>query len=268
MLLYNGMPVAKKPSTKTNKAAGRAKKTVVAEPVRIKARKPAAPVTKGNRKPLQGKWPPDAKRVAAVLRGLADLYPKAECELVHKNAFELLCATILSAQCTDERVNKVTPQLFTTFPDAAAMAAAPPPVVEDIIKTTGFFRQKTKSLVNTATLLMNGFGGEVPRTVEELLTLKGVARKTSNVVLGTAYGIAVGVVVDTHVQRLALRMALTRNITPEKIEQDLMAIVPQNQWIDLSHRLIWHGRRQCFARKPACETCPLVPHCPSAFQEN
>jgi len=224
-------------------------------------------VTKANRKPIKGKWPPESTRVGSLLKGLTELYPHVKCELDHKNPFELLCATILSAQCTDERVNKVTPLLFATFPDAAGMASAPPPVLEDIIKSTGFYRQKTKSLLGTAQILMQRFGGQVPRTVDELLTLKGVARKTANVVLGTAYGIAVGVVVDTHVQRLAMRMALTRNTTPEKIEQDLMTIVPQNEWVDLSHKLIWHGRRHCFARKPQCETCPLVPHCPGAFQE-
>lgn len=253
MLPYNSMPPAKKSLAKT----------------KLSAAKPRGKgmVTKANRKPVKGKWPPEPKRVGALLKGLTLLYPNVKCELDHKNPFELLCATILSAQCTDERVNKVTPPLFETFPDAMAMASAPPPVLEDIIKSTGFYRQKTKSLLGTAEILVNRFAGQVPRTVQELLTLKGVARKTANVVLGTAYGIAAGVVVDTHVQRLAMRMALTRNTTPEKIEQDLMTVVPQAEWVSFSHRLIWHGRRQCFARKPKCETCPLVPHCPSAFKE-
>ncbi len=204
----------------------------------------------------------------AILAGLESLYPGAECELHHANPFELLCATILSAQCTDERVNKVTPQLFAAFPTARAMAEAPAPVLEELIKTTGFYRQKTKSLLGTARILVDQFGGEVPKSAEQLRTLPGVARKTANVVMGTAFGEPSGVVVDTHVQRLALRLALTRNITPEKIEQDLMVVVPQNEWIALSHKLIWHGRRLCFARKPNCEQCPLVPHCPSAFRES
>lgn len=261
MVTYISMPLAKKPRPKTNAAANKA-------PSRNAKRPPLkGAVTKANRKPVKGKWPPEKRRVEALLQGLLQLYPDVKCELDHKNPFELLCATILSAQCTDERVNKVTPSLFATFPNAEQMAAAPPPVLEDIIKSTGFFRQKAKSLIATATLLVNQYGGQVPRTVDELLACPGVARKTANVVLGTAYGIAVGVVVDTHVQRLAMRLALTRNTTPEKIEVDLMQAVPQDKWIDLAHLLIWHGRRQCFARKPLCETCPLVPDCPSAFQE-
>lgn len=237
--------------------------------VQAASKKPkVAKITKANRKPVKSPWPPEANRVAALLKGLQKLYPNAECELHHKNAFELLCATILSAQCTDERVNKVTPQLFSNFPTPAAMAAAPPEVLEDIIKSTGFYRQKAKSLLATSRLLEERFGGIVPKTLDDLLTLKGVARKTANVVLGTAYGVAVGVVVDTHVQRLSMRLALTRNTTPEKIEQDLMQVVPQKRWIELPHLLIYHGRRMCFARKPQCEQCPLVPHCPSAFKEN
>jgi endonuclease-3 len=205
--------------------------------------------------------------VAAVLAGLERLYPDADCELHRDNPFQLLCATILSAQCTDERVNQVTPVLFKMFPTPAAMAEAPLPVLEDIIRSTGFFRQKAKSLKGAAQLLLERHGGDVPRTIDELRHLPGVARKTANVVLGTAYGIAEGIVVDTHVQRLALRLALTRNVAPEKIEQDLMQIVPRKRWIKLGHQLIWHGRRTCFARKPDCEHCPLVPHCPSAFKE-
>jgi endonuclease-3 len=237
-----------------------AKKTV--------ARQVVKSITKATRKPLRFRWPPDPVRVTAVLEGLDQLYPDADCELHRENPFQLLCATILSAQCTDERVNQVTPKLFALFPTPETMSEAPLPVLEDIIRTTGFFRQKAKSLKGTAQLLVERHRSQVPRTIDELRQLPGVARKTSNVVLGTAYGIADGVVVDTHVQRLALRLGLTREVTPEKIEQDLMKVVPRDRWIRLSHQLIWHGRRICFARKPDCEHCALAPACPSAFKES
>jgi endonuclease-3 len=227
----------------------------------------AKAVTKATRQPVRGKFPPAPARVAAILEGLEQLYPDVECELTHQNAFQLMCATILSAQCTDERVNMVTPKLFATFPTPEAMAEAPTPVLEDIIRSTGFFRQKSKSLKRASALLVEKYGGEVPRTIDELLVLPGVARKTANVVLGTAYGIAAGVVVDTHVQRLSLRLGLTRQLTPQKIEQELMKVIPQEHWIRFSHQLIWHGRRVCFARKPDCAGCLLAPHCPSAFLE-
>jgi endonuclease III len=226
-----------------------------------------APITKSTRKPVKGKWPPDPKRVAAILAGLERLYPDVECELRHSSPFELLIATILSAQTTDERVNGVTPELFRRFPDAPSLAAAPIPVVEELVRSTGFYRQKAKNIVGTARALVERFGGELPRTVAELQTLPGAARKTANVVLGTAFGLAEGVVVDTHVQRLALRLGLTRAVTAEKIEQDLMKVLPRPAWIRTSHQLIWHGRRVCFARKPSCEGCLLAPHCPSAFKE-
>jgi endonuclease-3 len=225
-------------------------------------------VTKATRKPHRFRWPPEPKRVKKVLEGLDRMYPDADCELHRENPFQLICATILSAQCTDERVNQVTPKLFALFPTPETMSEAPLPVLEEIIRTTGFFRQKAKSLKGTATLLVERHGGQVPRTIDQLIKLPGVARKTSNVVLGTAYGIADGVVVDTHVQRLALRLGLTRQVTPEKIEQDLMKVIPRDHWIRFSHQLIWHGRRVCFARKPNCEECPLVPHCPAAFKES
>jgi endonuclease-3 len=205
--------------------------------------------------------------VKAILRELDRLYPKADCELERKDPFQLLCATILSAQCTDERVNMVTPALFGRFPTPAALATAPGPVLEDMIRSTGFFRNKAKNLIGAARLLNDKWAGEVPRSMDELLELPGVARKTANVVLGTAYGIASGVVVDTHVTRLAGRLGLTRETAPEKIERDLMEIIPCQRWILLSHQLIWHGRRICHARKPSCDTCPLVPNCPSAFRE-
>jgi endonuclease III len=203
--------------------------------------------------------------VRAILQGLERLYPAADCELDRQNAFQLLCATILSAQCTDERVNRVTPALFARFPTPAALAEAPLPVLEDMIRSTGFFRNKAKNLIGAARMLTDQWHGEVPRSMAELLQLPGVARKTANVVLGTSYGIAVGVVVDTHVTRLAQRLGLTRETTPEKIERDLMAIVPRARWIRFAHELIWHGRRVCNARKPDCDACTLAPHCPSAF---
>jgi endonuclease-3 len=200
-----------------------------------------------------------------MLRGLDHLYPAADCELDRKNPFQLLCATILSAQCTDERVNQVTPVLFARFPTPAALAQAPVPVLEDIIRSTGFFRNKAKNLRGAARLLHEEWDGEVPRSMADLLELPGVARKTANVVLGTAFGIATGIVVDTHVTRLARRLGLSRETTPEKIETDLMQIVPQRRWILFSHQLIWHGRRTCHARRPNCDACRLAPHCPSAF---
>jgi endonuclease-3 len=228
----------------------------------------AKAVTKATRKPIRGTWPPDPARVRAILDGLETLYPDVKCELDHETPFQLIVATILSAQCTDERVNQVTPKLFAAFPSPAAMAEAPSEVLEEIIRSTGFFRQKAISIKATATALVEKFGGEVPRTMDQLLTLRGVARKTANVVLGTAYGIPAGVVVDTHVQRLALRLALTRQLSPEKIEQELMTVIPKDHWIRFSHQLIWHGRRVCSARKPDCEHCLLAPQCPSAFKES
>ena len=213
-------------------------------------------------------WPPERKRVTAVLRGLDRLYPEADCELHRDNPFQLLAATILSAQCTDERVNQVTPRLFAQFPSAAAMALAPAPVLEDLIHSTGFFRNKAKNLIGASRAIVECHGGQVPRTMAELCELPGVARKTANVVLGTAFGLAEGIVVDTHVQRLSQRLALTRSSTPEKIEQDLVTVIPRERWILFAHQIIWHGRRCCFARRPDCEHCSLAPHCPSAFQES
>jgi endonuclease-3 len=203
--------------------------------------------------------------VESILNELTRLYGEASCELVSGNPFQLLCATILSAQCTDERVNKVTPVLFSRFPTPDAMARANQPEVEAIIHSTGFFRHKAKNLLGTARLLTKEFQGIVPSNMDDLLRLPGVARKTANVVLGTAYRISSGVVVDTHVSRLSQRLALTRATTPERIEQDLMAILPKTRWILFSHQLILHGRRLCHARKPLCKTCPLVPYCPSVI---
>ena len=199
--------------------------------------------------------------MAAILAKLDEAYPAATCELKHENAFQLLIATILSAQCTDVRVNLVTQELFKRYKTPKDFAYADPTELEKEIRPTGFFRNKTKSIMGASKGIIENFSGEVPRTMEEILTLPGVARKTANVVLGTAYGIASGVVVDTHVIRLSNRLDLTRNEDPKKIEQDLMAILPQNKWITFSHQLIWHGRRVCFARKPKCIECNLEHIC-------
>jgi endonuclease-3 len=203
----------------------------------------------------------DAKRVAAILDKLDEAYPQANCELKHENAFQLLVATILSAQCTDVRVNLVTQGLFKKYPTPEAFAYATPLELQAEIRPTGFFRNKAKSIMGASKGVIERFGGEVPRTMEELLTLPGVARKTGNVVLGVAYGIAGGIVVDTHVQRLSNRLDLTRNEDPKKIEQDLIKIIPQEKWIQFSHQLIWHGRRVCVARKPRCVECNLEKLC-------
>jgi len=203
----------------------------------------------------------DPRRVAAILQKLDEAYPDATCELNHRNPFELLIATILSAQCTDVRVNEVTKELFKKYKTPQDFAAANPSELEQEIRPTGFFRNKTKSIMGASKAIVEIYGNEVPRTMEEILQLPGVARKTANVVLGTAYGIASGIVVDTHVQRLSNRLDLTRNEDPKKIEQDLMAVIPQDKWIIFSHQLIWHGRRVCFARKPKCVECSLERIC-------
>lgn len=201
------------------------------------------------------------KRVAAILQKLDEAYPNANCELKHENAFQLLIATILSAQCTDVRVNQVTATLFKDYPTPEAFAYANPNELEQAIRPTGFFRNKTKSIMGASKQIVDKFGGKVPQAMEEILTLPGVARKTGNVVLGTAYGIASGVVVDTHVQRLSNRLDLSRNEDPKKIEQDLIKAIPQDKWIQFSHQLIWHGRRVCVARKPKCIECNLERIC-------
>jgi endonuclease-3 len=202
--------------------------------------------------------------VPALLAALRDAYPEAACALTHEDPFQLLVATILSAQCTDARVNMVTPGLFARYPDAISMSRVEPETLEAIIRSTGFYRNKTKSIRGASERLVAAFGGTVPRTMDELLTLPGVARKTANVVLGVGYGIAAGVVVDTHVERLSRRLGLSRGRNPEEIERDLMRLVPRDAWIELSHLLIFHGRQVCQARKPMCGTCPLRDLCPSA----
>jgi endonuclease-3 len=205
---------------------------------------------------------PEKQRVTEILAELGRLYPEADCELTWGgDPFHLLCAVILSAQCTDERVNKVTPELFKRWPTPAALAKAPPRQLERVIKSTGFFRNKAKSLIGMARKLVEEHGGELPRTMDEMIELPGVARKTANVVLGTAFGLATGVVVDTHVHRLTRRLRLTRQDDPKKIEQDLIKKIPKDQWISFAHRLIWHGRRVCAARKPDCARCAMP--CPA-----
>jgi endonuclease-3 len=201
------------------------------------------------------------KRVAAILRRLDKDYPSVTCALQHRNEWELLVATILSAQCTDVRVNLVTPGLFQKYPTVADMAAAPQAELEQEIKTTGFFRNKSKSLIGAARKVLSDFGGKVPDNMDDILTLPGVARKTANVVLGSWFGKAAGVVVDTHVQRIARRLDLTKADDPKKIEQDLMKTLPQDRWVLFSHQIIHHGRKVCIARKPRCAECGLEDLC-------
>jgi endonuclease-3 len=203
-------------------------------------------------------------RINAILKDLDELYPNVRCALNHNSAWELLVATILSAQCTDARVNMVTPIIFKKYPTPQAFAALQPEELEPDIRSTGFFRNKAKSIVGAAKKVVNDFGGEVPKTMDELLTIPGAARKTANVVLGSWFGIAVGVVVDTHVHRISRRLELTKNTDPVKIEQDLMKVIRQNKWIDFSHQIIHHGRAICIARKPKCADCKLEPLCHAA----
>jgi endonuclease-3 len=203
-------------------------------------------------------------RIAALVTRLGETWPDAVVELDHANAYQLLCATILAAQSTDRMINTITPALFARFPDARALAAADPDELERLVHRSGFFRMKAKNLRAMAQALVERHGGLVPRTMEELVALPGVARKTANVILGSAFGIDAGVVVDTHVSRLAPRLGLSRETDPVKIERDLMAALPQEAWTSFAHRLIWHGRRVCHARNPACGECTLAPLCPSA----
>ncbi len=225
------------------------------------------PVVKKRRPPVDRVKPADLREHAdATFRGLLALYPDAHCELDFQNAFQLLVATILSAQCTDRRVNMVTPTLFAKYPSSAALAAARQEDVEDTIRSTGFFRNKAKNLIGMGGAVAEHHDGTVPATMDELVRLPGVGRKTANVVLGNACGINEGVVVDTHVQRLVARLGLTSETDPEKIEKVLMNLYPRDRWTLLSHLLIWHGRRVCHARKPRCGDCTLNTICPSAFK--
>jgi endonuclease-3 len=216
-----------------------------------KPRTPARPRSKAERE----------ARLQGILKGLDDMYPGATCALLHRNPWELLVATILSAQCTDKRVNEVTPGLFAKYPSPRDFAAVRPEVLANDIRSTGFFNNKAKSIVGAAKKIVNEFGGEVPRTLEDLITVPGAARKTANVVLGTGYGIASGVVVDTHVLRVSRRLDLTKNDDPVTIERDLMKIIPRDRWILFSHQIILHGRALCVARKPKCAECRLNPLC-------
>jgi endonuclease III len=200
-------------------------------------------------------------RIAEILRRLDKMYPGASCALIHRDPWELLVATILSAQCTDKRVNEVTPGLFVKYPTTADFAAVRPEVLAQDIRSTGFFNNKAKSIVGAAKRILSDFGGNVPRTMEEMRTIPGAARKTANVVLGTGYGIASGVVVDTHVMRISRRLDLTKQSDPVKIERDLEKIIPKEKWILFSHQLIHHGRALCTARSPRCAECLLEPIC-------
>ncbi len=237
------------------------KKTPVAKP-----RATAAPEAPRNRekKPRRGLAVgrgTNPARVQAILEKLDETYPDVTCALVHANPFQLLISTILSAQCTDVRVNEVTATLYQNYSSPEAFAYANPGELEAHIRPTGFFRNKTKAIMGASKKIIDEFDGKVPQTMEQLLTLPGVARKTANVVLGTAFGVASGVVVDTHVQRVAGRLDLTKNTDPKKIEQDLIKVIPKEKWILFSHQLIWHGRRVCQARKPRCIECNLEPLC-------
>lgn len=214
--------------------------------------------------PPKGYKPTDPKRVQEILKRLNACYGGATCALTHGNAWELLVATILSAQCTDVRVNMVTPQLFALYPTPESLAKQKPEAIEPLIKSTGVFRNKAKSIVGAAKAVTEQFGGKVPQTMAELLTVPGAARKTANVVLGTWFGIAEGVVVDTHVHRISRRWELTKADDPKNIEQDLMRVIPKPTWIDFSHQVIHHGRALCVARKPKCVECPLENICHAA----
>jgi endonuclease-3 len=209
----------------------------------------------------RGDLAPD--RVASILKALDEAYPSVECALTHRTPWELLVATILSAQCTDVRVNMVTPELFKRFPTTEAMSKATLPQLEALIKTTGFFRNKAKSIQGAARKIISDFAGQVPETLAELITIPGAARKTANVVLGVSFGKAEGVVVDTHVFRISRRLGLAKGDTPQKVEQELMQIIPQDRWIAFSHQLIHHGRQVCDARKPKCNRCNLEQLCHS-----
>jgi len=213
------------------------------------------------KKALRGDLAPE--RIAAILKGLDEAYPNVECALHHTSPWELLVATILSAQCTDVRVNMVTPELFRRFPTPAAMSKAKLPELEDLIRTTGFYRNKAKSIQGAGKAVTERFGGKVPQTLAELITIPGAARKTANVVLGVSFKKAEGVVVDTHVFRIAHRLSLAKGDTAQKVEQELMRVIPQDRWIAFSHQLIHHGRQVCIARKPKCDRCNLEQLCHS-----
>lgn len=243
---------AKKPAPKP-KGKGSSSNGKVAE--RLK------PAGKRSDDPQRGDLAPE--RIAAILKALDEAYPNATCALHHRSPWELLVATILSAQTTDVRVNMVTPELFKRFPTPAAMAQASLPELEDLVRTTGFFRNKAKSIKGAAQVITEKFGGKVPETLDELITVPGAARKTANVVLGVSFGKAEGVVVDTHVFRIAHRLSLVKGDTAPAVEQELMKVIPRAKWIDFSHQIIHHGRQICIARKPKCHECNLETICHS-----
>jgi endonuclease-3 len=244
------MPSAKVPRKSAKKTAAR------------KTRAAASPAVKGGAK-SSARGDLAQERIAAILKALDEAYPDAVCALNHRTPWELLVATILSAQCTDVRVNMVTPELFKRFPSPAAMAKAELPELIEIIRTTGFFNNKAKSIKGAAQAIVDRFGGKVPETLAELIMVPGAARKTANVVLGVSYGKAEGVVVDTHVFRISRRLDLTKSDTAEKVEQDLMRILPKDHWIRFSHQVIQHGRQVCIARNPKCDKCNLETLCKS-----
>ena len=219
--------------------------------------------TRAHNKTASGRGPLAPERVAAILKGLDEAYPDAVCALTHRSPWELLVATILSAQCTDVRVNMVTPELFRRFPTPQAMAKASLPELEELIRTTGFFRNKAKSIQGAAKTIVETFSGEGPQTLTELITVPGAARKTANVVLGVSFGKAEGVVVDTHVFRISRRLELAKGETPQVVEQELMKVLPQDRWISYSHQVIHHGRQVCVARNPRCKDCNLETVCRS-----
>lgn len=252
------------PPKGTSTVSTRRARATAAPPAKARAIAASEPVAaKAARKRGRTAKPLAPERIAAILDALRRAYPDAVCALIHRNAWELTVATILSAQSTDAGVNLVTPELFRLYPTPQALAQANPTAVEEIIRRTGFYRNKTRSIIGAAKVVTERFGGEVPRTMDEMLKLPGVARKTANVVLGSWYGIASGVVVDTHVLRLSRRLELTRSDDPVKVEQDLQRVIPRDRWIAFSHELIYHGRRVCVARKPRCAECPLETLCNS-----
>ena len=256
------VPMTARKAAKPRKTAKKSAKRIT-KPAASKA-KPAGKQAKSKGAAKDAGLELQPERIAELLRRLRAAYPKAECALQHRNAWELLVATILSAQCTDARVNMVTPSLFRKFPTPAAFAAASLPAIEEEIRSTGFYHNKAKSISGAAKRLVSEFGGKVPETMEELLTLPGVARKTANVVLGVAFEKAEGVVVDTHVLRLSHRLGLTRAEDPKRVEEDLMRVIPRERWIAFSHEMIHHGRQICVARKPRCAECPLETLCHAA----
>lgn len=252
----NSKTPAKMPPAKATKKSARS----VAAPKPTK-KLPARATGKAPAKRVSLKDEPAPQRVQKILDRLRKAYPNAECALLHRSPWELLVATILSAQCTDARVNMVTPALFKAFPTPKAFAQATPAAIEEYVKSTGFYRNKAKSIHGAAKRVVEVYGGKLPETMDDLLTLPGAARKTANVVLGVAFKKAEGVVVDTHVLRISQRLGLTRATEPKKVEQNLMQVLPRDRWIQFSHEIIHHGRQVCVARKPKCETCLLENLC-------